>query len=626
VQILGHTGLTSFHDILTDHPANKRAFHSDAPCESEVKRAPFEVQVYHKNGSKRWLQMSETSVITKEGIKTEGIAHDITYRKIRELAIENILNAFTDNPGRSFYETMILQLAKTLECDASFFALQTEEQQETAKTAAFYHDGKIRDNFEYKFSGTPCEQMQIDGAFVLPSGVREAYPGSDMLKQMKIEGYAGIPLTDKSGSQIGVLVALWKERAFDEALILPVLKLFSEYTLIELERQREARKHTLLEEQLRHSQKMDAVGQLAGGIAHDFNNMLMGIMGASDLLKMRLKDDEEAHEYHQMIRNSSRRAAELTRQLLTFARKQSICSTKVNVHETIVNAVSLLSSTLDKRINITTKLTAKDCIITGDSTQLQNAIMNLGINAAHAMPDGGEIKIETRSMEIHDGQCEAHTFPDSPTPCMEITVSDSGIGIPPENLNKIFEPFFTTKTLGEGTGLGLSAVLGTVQQHQGTINVESEPDRGTIFRINFPVTSADIEHQESSGDSVEGSGHILLVEDEPDIQITVKEMLKQLGYDVTVADNGIQGLECFKQAKGKFDLVILDMVMPEMNGKDCFFKLKEIDPAVKVILSSGYANQADMQVMKAAGLDAVMTKPFSSAKLSQTAMRVMKKR
>jgi PAS domain S-box-containing protein len=616
-QILGYHREEFFNlrDLLTDHPDNEGSLYIDHLEDHEGKRAPFEIQVYHKNGSKRWLHLSETVVQTPSGIKVEGVAHDITQRVIREMAIENILTAFTAKPGKEFFDDMIIQLARTLHCDAAFFGHLSKDDKQVVQTDAFYNNGQLSENFEYNMAGTPCEQMVVYTSYVVPAGICEIFPAAEMLREMQIEGYAGIPLADKNGNQIGVLVALWKERTFDESLITPVFKLFSEYAVIEMERQSEEKKHALLEEQLRQSQKMDAVGQLAGGIAHDFNNMLMGIMGASDLLKMRLGDDAEAQEYHEMIRSSSKRAADLTRQLLTFARKQPIGNTQFDVHETIWNAVDLLKSTLDRRIDIQADLQARRHSIIGDSTQLQNAVMNLGINAAHAMPNGGRISICTRLVE-HSGNTES---------CIEIIVRDEGCGIEEENLNKIFDPFFTTKPLGKGTGLGLSAVLGTVQQHRGNITVENNPEKGTSFRIHLPLSDSNCTGNVGKEQLAPGLGRILLIDDEPIIQATMSRTLNQLGYQVTVADNGKQGLQQFKEMKGAFDLVILDMVMPEMNGRDCFFGLKKIDPQVRVILSTGYANDQDIQEMRSAGLFATLAKPFSSARLSQVILQALSK-
>ncbi|NLX25589.1 MAG: response regulator [Lentisphaerae bacterium] len=595
----------NFFSLLTHHPANKTAFSSDRFTAS--KRPPLEIQFYHKNRSKRWLSISETVVRTKEGIKYEGLAHDITQRKIRATALENILKTFADNSGRDFFDIIISQLADTLQCDMAFLGHYVDTDQTRVKTDSLYLDGKIAESMEYEIEGTPCELMKSKGAMVHPSNIRKDFPNAQMLQQQGIEGYAGIPITRKNGESSGVMVMLWKEPALDESLILPILRLFAEYIAIEIERRSEEEKLRQLEEQLRQSQKMDAIGQLAGGIAHDFNNMLMGIMGAADLLQNHLHDSPEAAEYYSTILSSCRRSAKLTRQLLTFARKQPVGTDSADVHKAIYNTISLLSNTIDRRISMKTNLMAHTHTVIGDSTQIQNALMNLCINAAQSMTNGGSIQISTRSIDSEKA--------------IEIAVRDEGCGIPEDILNKIYEPFFTTKPQGKGTGLGLSAVLGIIQQHGGSINVKSKMGQGTTFTIELPTDSKPAPKPTVPEPIQKGSGQILLIEDEPAIRQISSKMLKKLGFEVTSAENGKVGLDIYSKNKTKFDLVVLDMEMPEMNGHDCFFAMKELNPDVRAILTSGYSSIDAVNTMLENGLCEVLDKPFTNSDLSQVIQR-----
>lgn len=627
-QILGYSQeeLKSLPQYLTKLETNKTAFRICTDKGSvEQKRRPFETQLYHKNGSKRWFHMSETAVETLYGTKVEGVAHDITRRKIREMAIENILKTFEAGSGTELYKELVKQLAITLQCDIAFFSRLNDSSTGMVHTEALFVDGEITENIDYQFAGSPCEAMADTGLSFWSFGIRDAFPEAVLLREHGIEGYGGLRVYDQSGNHIGYLAAFWKEPAFLSELMEPVFTMYAKHLAVEFERRMDEEKHNLLEEQLRQSQKMDAVGQLAGGIAHDFNNMLMGIMGASDLLKMRLNDDPEAEEYHGMIRNSSRRAADLTSQLLTFARKRSIGTAKMDVHESIEHAVSLLSNTLDRRIMLQTDLQANQSTIIGDSSQIQNAIMNLGINAAHAMPNGGRVHIITNIKQLDETYCSKSTFPLEPGHFLSIRVQDEGYGIPCDQLDQIFEPFFTTKAPGKGTGLGLSTTLGTVQQHHGEILVESTPKTGTTFTLNLPLTS---DSKNSAANEINeisnGSGRILLIEDEEIIRATLSSMLTHLGFSVTTADNGKIGIDQFRE--NDFDLVILDMMMPEMNGMDCFFQLKEIDNDVRVILCSGFAEDEDIRKMKCAGLRAVLTKPVSSTQLSRTVINVLSRK
>ncbi|MBN2684946.1 MAG: response regulator [Pontiellaceae bacterium] len=594
-----------FFTLLTHHPVNKIAFSSNSFTEG--KRPPFEIQIYHKNRSKHWLTISETVVQTKEGIKYEGLAYDITQRKIRAIALENILKTFADNSGRDFFDIIISQLADTFQCDMAFLGHYIDTDQTRVKTDSLYLDGKIVGSMEYDIEDTPCELMKSKGAMVHPSHICEDFPNAQMLHQLGIEGYAGTPITRKNGESAGVMVMLWKEPALDESLILPILRLFSEYIAIEFERRSEEEKLRQLEEQLRQSQKMDAIGQLAGGIAHDFNNMLMGIMGAADLLQHHMQDSPEAAEYYSTILSSCRRSAKLTRQLLTFARKQPVGTDSADVHQAIYNTISLLSNTIDRRIAMKTNLMAHTHTVIGDSTQIQNALMNLCINAAQSMPNGGSIHISTRSMDSEN--------------FIEITVRDEGCGIPEDILNKIYEPFFTTKPQGKGTGLGLSTVLGIIQQHSGSINVKSTIGEGTTFTIQLPTDSKPLPKPTIPAPAQKGSGQILLIEDEPAIRLVTSKMLKILGYEVTSAENGKVGLDIYAKDTAKFDLVVLDMEMPEMNGHDCFFAMKKINPELRAILTSGFSSIDAVNTMLENGLCEVVDKPFTNADLSQAIQR-----
>ena len=371
-----------------------------------------------------------------------------------------------------------------------------------------------------------------------------------------------------------------------------------------------------LHEQLQHAQKMEAIGLLAGGVAHDFNNMLGGIMGAAELMKMETESTPEFRKYHSIIIDSVHKAAELTSKLLSFARKQQLASTAVDIHVVVQESVTLLESSVSRKIHFEVALHADAHHVVGDPTQLQSAIMNLAINATHAMPEGGTISITSRIVELDETYCTKSTFNLAPGTFVEIEVRDNGEGIPPENLPRIFEPFFTTKAPGKGTGLGLPAVFGTIQQHHGAILVYSEVAKGSHFHIYLPVTEDRVialEHPKP----LPGSGTVLIVDDEPLMRAVGKAMLENLGYTVDTAENGADGLECYKQGAGKYDLVLLDMIMPVMSGKECFDALRAEDPNICVVLSSGFTREEDLGEMKQNGLRGFISKPFLKNELSQ---------
>lgn len=379
-----------------------------------------------------------------------------------------------------------------------------------------------------------------------------------------------------------------------------------------------------LQKQLQHSQRMDAIGQLAGGVAHDFNNMLGGIIGASELLQLRISNDSRAKELNNMVIKTSERAADLVRKLLAFARKQRVASSSIDVHRIINDSVNLLEHTIDKRINIKVQLEADEYSVIGDPSQLQSAIINLGINAADAMPDGGTIEINSKTIELDSAYCQASQFDLSPASYLEISIRDNGTGISDDELHKIFEPFFTTKEQGKGTGLGLAAVFGTIQQHQGAINVYSEPGKGTVFHILLPlVKSSECEQPNLNISPIRGSGKILIIDDEQIMRITAQAILEDLGYETVLASNGQEGIDLFKNNHNDYDLVLLDMVMPIMNGRDCFAKIQEIDPNARVILASGFSREEDVEKMKAQGLCDYISKPYRSITLSQAVHKAL---
>lgn len=371
-----------------------------------------------------------------------------------------------------------------------------------------------------------------------------------------------------------------------------------------------------LTEQLHQSQKMDAIGQLAGGVAHDFNNMLGGIIGSAELIKMKV-DSQEVDSYLNMIIKASKRAGYLTKQLLSFSRKGDKSSSNINLEEVINETVNLLSRTIDKSISISVEKNADDSNIIGDDSLLQNCFMNIGINASHAMPDGGELTFSTRNIVLDSNYCSASTFEIKQGKFIEITIRDTGFGMSEQVRQRIFEPFFTTKPQGEGTGLGLSAVYGIVQDHHGAINVYSQIGEGTAFNIYLPISTKKEIATEPVFDIKRGNGSILLIDDEEIIRIVGKAQLEELGYEVILAENGQDGLDKFIEFRDDLDLIILDMIMPVMGGRDCFKKIRDIDAQIPVLIASGFAKEEHIKEMRKKGLNGFLNKPFRIEELSE---------
>ncbi|MGL4368703.1 MAG: PocR ligand-binding domain-containing protein, partial [Spirochaetota bacterium] len=338
----------------------------------------------------------------------------------------------------------------------------------------------------------------------------------------------------------------------------------------------------ILEEQLRQSQKMDALGRLAGGVAHDFNNMLAGIQGAADILYRKYRNDRAAEKLIGIILDASERAGSLTSKMLDFSRKGKKESVPVDIHDLILRTVGILERSVDKKVIISTDLSAASYMITGDPSQLQSAILNLGVNARDAMPDGGKICISTAVADISEVTARLFGQDAAPGNYIEIDVSDTGVGIPEDIKMKIFDPFFTTKMSGKGTGLGLSVVYGTVKDHRGVINVYSEAGRGTVFKVYLPLSDSEGRSVARKSREAAGScrvGRILLVDDELMLRNTGRLILEELGNDVETAEDGVSAVEFVRQREGKgIDLVIMDVIMPNMNGIEAYRLISEQYP------------------------------------------------
>ncbi len=381
-----------------------------------------------------------------------------------------------------------------------------------------------------------------------------------------------------------------------------------------------------LEEQLSQSQKMDAIGQLAGGIAHDFNNMLGGIMGAAELLKLPKRNiDQKGIELVDLILIASKQAADLTAKLLALGHKSKVFSTVVDIHKIIDDTIAILNRTIDRKIKLILTKEAESHNVIGNSSSLQNILLNLGINAAHAMTDSGIIQIKTKNSKLDKSYCEFSPFDIKPGEYIEIEIRDSGCGISSENMKKIFEPFFTTKDQGKGSGLGLAAVYGTVKSHQGAVTIDSLLNVGTSFHVFLPCSKKTADPEHSDVEIQYGTGQILLIDDEKIIRKTGKGMLEEMGYKVITAKNGKEGVDVYRNMYKEIDIIIMDMIMPEMNGREAFLKMKEINKNCKVIIASSFAKKEVLDELDKADLSGFISKPFNYPEMGKLISEVLSK-
>ncbi|MDA8412815.1 MAG: response regulator [Desulfobacteraceae bacterium] len=361
-----------------------------------------------------------------------------------------------------------------------------------------------------------------------------------------------------------------------------------------------------LEEQLLQSQKMEVVGQLSGGIAHDLNNILTSIIGFATLVDMRMNESDPQKEHLGHVLAAADRAAELTKSLMAFSRKQIINPQPVDLNQIIAKTEKFMRRIIPEDIEVRTSFKKDALVINADAGQIEQVLMNLGANARDAMPNGGFLSreadpvdmpgggllsIETDTVAMDDDFVKAHGFGE-PGVYALLTFSDNGVGMDAEIRKRVFEPFFTTKEVGKGTGLGLSIVYGIIKQHKGFITVYSEPGAGTTFRVYLPLIHAAVVTSLNTMSETPALGDetILVADDDFQLRELMKLTLNEFGYSVIIANDGIDALERFRENRDSIKLVIMDVIMPKMNGKEVYDEIRKIAPAVKAIFMSGYTN------------------------------------
>ncbi len=379
------------------------------------------------------------------------------------------------------------------------------------------------------------------------------------------------------------------------------------------------------EERLRQSHKLEAMGRLAGGIAHDFNNLLTAIIGYSDLALRRLHDNDPLRRNIDEIKKASNRAASLTHQLLAFSRKQVLQPKVLDLNEVVANMDAMLRRVIGEDIDLVTVLEPQLGHVRADPGQIEQVIMNLVINSRDAMPRGGKLTIKTGNVELDQAYSRSHASVRT-GPYVMLAVSDTGTGMDPETQAHIFEPFFTTKEQGKGTGLGLATVYGIVKQSGGNIWVYSEVGRGTTFKIYLPPVAETVQSLKPAGTLAEperGWETVLLVEDEGAVRNLIHGVLEMNGYTVLQADSGIEAIRICEEYEGPIHLLITDVVMPQMGGRDLAERLEASHPEMRVLYMSGYTDDA---IVHHGVLDegvAFLEKPFTPDSLARKAREVL---
>jgi signal transduction histidine kinase/HAMP domain-containing protein len=469
---------------------------------------------------------------------------------------------------------------------------------------SMYKDGELIDKETFPFPD---------------ANLRDIFPDLHLVHESQL-------MLDKSGKVISMLSLMDDHQKDLSHGDIEFIYTTGKKLILAMQRKREEEEKKVLETQLFQSQKMEAIGTLAAGIAHDFNNLLTGIMGYLELAYMSTTETNVKKQISRVL-SISERAADLARQILLIGRKLPPDIKPTDINQVVENSMKMLRRMVEENIEIKVQPQAELPLIGADPSQIMQVLMNLVVNARDAMPNGGRIEIRTEKIYVDEEYCKHYAYA-KPGVYVVVSVSDSGTGIPEEIRDRIFEPFFTTKEVGKGTGLGLSVVYSIVKNHGGWINLYSETGKGSEFKIYLPAES--IEDNETGlredlkerQDLPRGTETILLVDDEQIIRELGESILRSLGYSVITASNGEEAVMIYKEQHKKIAVVIMDRIMPGMNGIEAYGKLREINPHVKVIISSGYAAD-EAQILRESGITGFLNKPYRMANMAEAVRKAI---
>ena len=445
----------------------------------------------------------------------------------------------------------------------------------------------------------------------------DPYRNDPRVREKGFITYLGAPLRDSTGTVRGTLSVIDTEKQYYDNVDVELITVAALHIAARLRAEQQEKVNRDLADHLRQAKKMEAVGMLAGGIAHDFNNILSGILGFSSYLLSKVDDASDIHRDLKLIEQSAVRASELTRQLLAFARRKHFAKEAVSMNAVIQEVLSLIRRSIPKDITVEDQLEEKLPLVHGDPGQLNQVIMNLCLNASDAMRahDRGTLRLVSEHRALSPRE-RIILGEDTDAEFVCVTVSDTGVGMSEELQEHIYEPFYTTKAEGGGTGLGLSIVYGIITNHGGHIIADSAEGRGSLFTVYLPVYRAEIQSEtDASKEVLTGTETVLVVDDEPIVRQMVTEVLKGNGYQVVAAQSGMEAVHYLDELRGRVDLVLLDMIMPEMDGEATFKALRRIDPDIPVLLTSGFVQEDKSERLIKAGALGLVYKPYKSDSL-----------
>jgi|GEM_PF-2149902 len=610
-QMIGKT----VSDIYSDPELIARFDDQDQKIISSKESIVFSEDSISINGEtqKRWFQTTKKPLLSQSGevIQILGVSSDLTARRRSEEALKAVIEGTAATTAEEFFRSLVRHLAKALGTDSAFLGTITDPSMKRIDTVAQWLAGEYRANSSYNVANSPSEQVIKHGFFQLSDIASSKYRELEIFKELGTQSFMGSALYDSSGAVSGILAVFDSKNLSDWDMARYILGVFAARASAELQRMKTQQDAIQLQHQLVQAQKMEAIGQLAAGVAHDLNNALSAVVGHLQLMTMKSKHNPDLHDSVKIALSGCERATSLIDQLLGFSRQGLYQPEKLTLQRVINDCIGFLSSVLGSGIRLDLTGTHEELIVSADSNQLHQMFTNLIINAKHAMPEGGTIVLDFASEFVEDPTSrnpKAH-----PGEYAIVRVCDSGVGIKPEILNKIFEPFFTTKDKEKGTGLGLSMVYGAMQNHGGWIEVESSPGQGAVFSLFFPRLNSAVQSRDSqSSEEKHASSEniIMVVDDEPFLVDLMLKFLENSGHKSKGFTNPTEALEWYQNSFDRVDLVILDMKMPGIDGRKCFYQLKQICPTVKVAILSGYIQDRAAQELLEAGALAFFQKPL----------------
>jgi PAS domain S-box-containing protein len=554
-----------------------------------------EYRIVRPDGSVRWVSDSGFAIRDENGrvVRIAGIAEDITERKRAEASLRESEERF-----RELAELM----------PETIFEVNLEGQLTFVNRNAYNYFGYTQADLKRGLSSFDM---------IIPADRDRARENVARILSGEQTGINEYTALRKDGNTFPVMI--YSAPIFKEGKPVGLRGFAIDIT----DRKTAEEERRKLEVQFQQAQRFEALGTLAGGIAHDFNNLLMNIQGNTSLMLFELNNTHPHFELLKNIEKQVKSGAQLTRQMLGYARKGKFNVKPVDLNQIVDESADTFGRTR-KEITIKRKFENDLFPIAADKGQIDQMLLNLYVNAADAMPGGGKLILKTQN-QTHLNIKSDHYNP-MPGNYVQLTITDTGSGMDKATLERIFDPFFTTKEMGRGTGLGLASVYGIVKSHDGYIDVESEKGQGTTFSIFLPTSESDVEG-DAPADArlIKGSGTLLIVDDEELVLDVGVNMLKKLGYTVLKALNGTEAVEIFEANKNKIQMVILDIIMPDMGGGQVYDKIKAINPQVKVLLCSGYSVDGQAIELLERGCDGFMQKPFTMEELSGKITQIMKK-